>query len=234
MEPPRSGADRSPRSWDDRRNARARRPPCIAITGGQPMVTYKSLHDHAVVSFTGDGRLGVDLPAHRPRRHAGRAPLPHPRRAGHRLAGAGVVAALDHYLECTGRWRGAGGAAAHPGGLPTPSAQRRSCSRSATSAWPSAGRGCSTTRRGSTTRGPITARREHGDARCAAPHRRRHGHAAGRAGCSTAGASVRVPYGAEPSDRRVLDALAADVAVRPGEKPPRRLGGTGAPGSGRR
>ena len=38
------------------------------------------------------------------------------------------------------------------------------------------------------------------------------------------GASVRVPYGAEPSDRRVLDALAADVAVRPGEKPPRRLG----------
>ena len=38
------------------------------------------------------------------------------------------------------------------------------------------------------------------------------------------GACVRVPYAAEPSDRRVLDALAADVAVRPGEKPPRRLG----------
>ena len=36
------------------------------------------------------------------------------------------------------------------------------------------------------------------------------------------GACVRVPYAAEPSDRRVLDALAADVAG--GAKPPRRLG----------
>ena len=36
------------------------------------------------------------------------------------------------------------------------------------------------------------------------------------------GACVRVPYGAEPSDRRVLDALAASLAG--GAKPPRRLG----------
>ena len=51
------------------------------------MLTFKSLHDRAVVSFTGAVDWSsicdlVDLV-----RHAGREPLPHLHRAGHRLAG---------------------------------------------------------------------------------------------------------------------------------------------------
>ena len=185
------------------------------------MVTYKSLHDHAVVMFSG----GVDwtsvceltdLVDTLVERHF------HTRIELVIASPGGVVAALDHYLECTGRWRAQG---------------VRLRTRVVSHAFSAAavmlslgdervaGRGARLLYHPARVHdaGPITAREstEMHDAL-----RRIDDATVTRlvARVLDGGASVRVPYGAEPSDRRVLDALAADVAVRPGEKPPRRLG----------
>ena len=113
-------------------------------------------------------RLDLGLPTHRPRRHAGRAPLPHPHRAGHRLAGRGGGGArpLPRMHRAVA---GAGGAAAHPGGLPRLQRSGRHALARRRAGGPSAGRGCSTTRRGSTTRGRLPrARARRCTTRCAA------------------------------------------------------------------
>ena len=72
------------------------------------MMTYKSLHDRAVVSFTGDVDDWTsvcqltDLVDTLVERHF------HTRIELVIASPGGVVAALDHYLECTGRWRARG------------------------------------------------------------------------------------------------------------------------------
>ena len=185
------------------------------------MLTYKSLQDHAVVSFTGDVDWTsvcqlTDLVDTLVERHF---------QTHIELVVAspgGAVAALDHYLECTGRWRARG---------------VRLRTRVVSHAFSAAavmlslgdervaGRGARLLYHPARVHdaGPITARastemhdalRRIDDAMVARLVAR----------VLDGGASVRVPYGAEPSDRRVLDALAASVAGRPGEKPPRRLG----------
>ena len=185
------------------------------------MVTYKSLHDHAVVLFSGDVDWAsvcelTDLVDTLIERHF------HTRIELVIASPGGVVAALDHYLECAGRWRARG---------------VRLRTRVVSHAFSAAavmlslgdervaGRGARLLYHPARVHdaGPITAREstEMHDAL-----RRIDDATVTRlvARVLDGGASVRVPYGAEPSDRRVLDALAADVAVRPGEKPPRRLG----------
>ena len=138
------------------------------------------------------------------------------------------MAALDHYLECAGRWRARGvrlrtrvvSHAFSAAAVMLSLGDERVAERGARLLYHPARVHDA---------GPITAREstEMHDAL-----RRIDDATVTRlvARVLDGGASVRVPYGAEPSDRRVLDALAADVAVRPGEKPPRRVGGAGAPG----
>ena len=185
------------------------------------MVTYKSLHDHAVVMFSG----GVDwtsvceltdLVDTLVERHF------HTRIELVIASPGGVVAALDHYLECAGRWRARGvrlrtrvvSHAFSAAAVMLSLGDERVAERGARLLYHPARVHDA---------GPITAREstEMHDAL-----RRIDDATVTRlvARVLDGGASVRVPYGAEPSDRRVLDALAADVAVRPGEKPPRRLG----------
>ena len=185
------------------------------------MVTYKSLHDHAVVMFSGGVDWAsvcelTDLVDTLVERHF------HTRVELVIASPGGVVAALDHYLECAGRWRARG---------------VRLRTRVVSHAFSAAavmlslgdervaGRGARLLYHPARVHdaGPITAREstEMHDAL-----RRIDDATVTRlvARVLDGGASVRVPYGAEPSDRRVLDALAASVAVRPGEKPPRRVG----------
>ena len=185
------------------------------------MVTYKSLHDHAVVLFSG----GVDWTSvceltdtvdTLVERHF------HTRVELVIASPGGVVAALDHYLECTGRWRARGvrlrtrvvSHAFSAAAVMLSLGDERVAERGARLLYHPARVHDA---------GPITAREstEMHDAL-----RRIDDATVTRlvARVLDGGACVRVPYGAEPSDRRVLDALAADVAVRPGEKPPRRLG----------
>ena len=185
------------------------------------MVTYKSLHDHAVVMFSG----GVDWTSvceltdtvdTLVERHF------HTRIELVIASPGGVVAALDHYLDCTGRWRARGvrlrtrvvSHAFSAAAVMLSLGDERVAERGARLLYHPARVHDA---------GPITAREstEMHDAL-----RRIDEATVTRlvARVLDGGACVRVPYGAEPSDRRVLDALAADVAVRPGEKPPRRLG----------
>ena len=185
------------------------------------MVTYKSLHDHAVVLFSGDVDWAsvcqlTDLVDTLVERHF------HTRIELVIASPGGVVAALDHYLECTGRWRARGvrlrtrvvSHAFSAAAVMLSLGDERVAERGARLLYHPARVHDA---------GPITAREstEMHDAL-----RRIDDATVTRlvARVLDGGASVRVPYGAEPSDRRVLDALAADVAVRPGEKPPRRLG----------
>ena len=185
------------------------------------MVTYKSLHDHAVVLFSGDVDWTsvcqlTDLVDTLVERHF------HTRIELVVASPGGVVAALDHYLECTGRWRARGvrlrtrvvSHAFSAAAVMLSLGDERVAERGARLLYHPARVHDA---------GPITAREstEMHDAL-----RRIDDATVTRlvARVLDGGASVRVPYGAEPSDRRVLDALAADVAVRPGEKPPRRLG----------
>ena len=185
------------------------------------MVTYKSLHDHAVVLFSGDVDWAsvcqlTDLVDTLVERHF------HTRIELVIASPGGVVAALDHYLECTGRWRARGvrlrtrvvSHAFSAAAVMLSLGDERVAERGARLLYHPARVHDA---------GPITAREstEMHDAL-----RRIDDATVTRlvARVLDGGACVRVPYGAEPSDRRVLDALAADVAVRPGEKPPRRLG----------
>ena len=185
------------------------------------MVTYKSLHDHAVVLFSGDVDWAsvcqlTDLVDTLVERHF------HTRIELVIASPGGVVAALDHYLECTGRWRARGvrlrtrvvSHAFSAAAVMLSLGDERVAERGARLLYHPARVHDA---------GPITAREstEMHDAL-----RRIDDVMVARlvARVLDGGACVRVPYGAEPSDRRVLDALAADVAVRPGEKPPRRLG----------
>ena len=185
------------------------------------MVTYKSLHDHAVVLFSGDVDWAsvcqlTDLVDTLVERHF------HTRVELVIASPGGVVAALDHYLECTGRWRARGvrlrtrvvSHAFSAAAVMLSLGDERVAERGARLLYHPARVHDA---------GPITAREstEMHDAL-----RRIDDATVTRlvARVLDGGASVRVPYGAEPSDRRVLDALAADVAVRPGEKPPRRVG----------
>ena len=185
------------------------------------MVTYKSLHDHAVVLFSGDVDWTsvcqlTDLVDTLVERHF------HTRIELVIASPGGVVAALDHYLECTGRWRARGvrlrtrvvSHAFSAAAVMLSLGDERVAERGARLLYHPARVHDA---------GPITARestemhdalRRIDDATVTRLVER----------VLDGGASVRVPYGAEPSDRRVLEALAADVAVRPGEKPPRRLG----------
>ena len=183
------------------------------------MVTYKSLHDHAVVMFSG----GVDWTSvceltdtvdTLVERHF------HTRVELVIASPGGVVAALDHYLECTGRWRARGvrlrtrvvSHAFSAAAVMLSLGDERVAERGARLLYHPARVHDA---------GPITAREstEMHDAL-----RRIDDATVTRlvARVLDGGASVRVPYAAEPSDRRVLDALAADVAG--GAKPPRRLG----------
>ena len=183
------------------------------------MVEYESIHDHAVVMFTGDVDWTsicelTDLVDRLVERHF------HTRIELVIASPGGVVAALDHYLECTGRWR-ARGVRLHTRVV--------SHAFSAAAVMLSlgdervAGRGARLLYHPARVHdaGPITAREstEMHDAL-----RRIDDVMVARlvARVLDGGASVRVPYGAEPSDRRVLDALAASLAG--GAKPPRRLG----------
>ena len=185
------------------------------------MVTYKSLHDHAVVLFSGDVDWAsvcqlTDLVDTLVERHF------HTRIELVIASPGGVVAALDHYLECTGRWRARGvrlrtrvvSHAFSAAAVMLSLGDERVAERGARLLYHPARVHDA---------GPITAREstEMHDAL-----RRIDDATVTRlvARVLDGGACVRVPYGAEPSDRRVLEALAADVAVRPGEKPPRRLG----------
>ena len=185
------------------------------------MVTYKSLHDHAVVMFSGDVDWTsvcelTDLVDTLVERHF------HTRVELVIASPGGVVAALDHYLECTGRWRARGvrlrtrvvSHAFSAAAVMLSLGDERVAERGARLLYHPARVHDA---------GPITAREstEMHDAL-----RRIDDATVTRlvARVLDGGACVRVPYGAEPSDRRVLDALAADIAVRPGEKPPRRLG----------
>ena len=183
------------------------------------MVTYKSLHDHAVVLFSGDVDWTsvcqlTDLVDTLVERHF------HTRVELVIASPGGVVAALDHYLECTGRWRARGvrlrtrvvSHAFSAAAVMLSLGDERVAERGARLLYHPARVHDA---------GPITARestemhdvlRRIDDATVARLVAR----------VLDGGASVRVPYGAEPSDRRVLDALAADLAG--GAKPPRRLG----------
>ena len=183
------------------------------------MVTYKSLHDHAVVLFSGDVDWAsicqlTDLVDTLVERHF------HTRIELVIASPGGVVAALDHYLECAGRWRARGvrlrtrvvSHAFSAAAVMLSLGDERVAERGARLLYHPARVHDA---------GPITAREstEMHDAL-----RRIDDATVTRlvARVLDGGACVRVPYGAEPSDRRVLDALAADVAG--GAKPPRRLG----------
>ena len=183
------------------------------------MVTYKSLHDHAVVTFSGDVDWTsvcqlTDLVDTLVERHF------HTRIELVIASPGGVVAALDHYLECTGRWRARGvrlrtrvvSHAFSAAAVMLSLGDERVAERGARLLYHPARVHDA---------GPITAREstEMHDAL-----RRIDDATVTRlvARVLDGGASVRVPYGAEPSDRRVLDALAADLAG--GAKPPRRVG----------
>ena len=183
------------------------------------MVTYKSLHDHAVVLFSGDVDWTsicqlTDLVDTLVERHF------HTRIELVVASPGGVVAALDHYLECTGRWRARGvrlrtrvvSHAFSAAAVMLSLGDERVAERGARLLYHPARVHDA---------GPITAREstEMHDAL-----RRIDDATVTRlvARVLDGGASVRVPYGAEPSDRRVLDALAAGLVG--GAKPPRRLG----------
>ena len=183
------------------------------------MVTYKSLHDHAVVMFSGDVDWAsicelTDTVDWLVERHF------HTRIELVIASPGGVVAALDHYLECTGRWRARGvrlrtrvvSHAFSAAAVMLSLGDERVAERGARLLYHPARVHDA---------GPITAREstEMHDAL-----RRIDDATVTRlvARVLDGGACVRVPYGAEPSDRRVLDALAASLAG--GAKPPRRLG----------
>ena len=183
------------------------------------MVTYKSLHDHAVVLFSGDVDWAsvcqlTDLVDTLVERHF------HTRIELVIASPGGVVAALDHYLECTGRWRARGvrlrtrvvSHAFSAAAVMLSLGDERVAERGARLLYHPARVHDA---------GPITAREstEMHDAL-----RRIDDVMVARlvARVLDGGACVRVPYGAEPSDRRVLDALAAGLVG--GAKPPRRLG----------
>ena len=189
------------------------------------MLTYKSLHDRAVVSFTGEVDWSsictlVELVDTLVERHF------HTRIELVIASPGGLVAALDHYVECAGQWRARG---------------VRVNTRVVSEAFSAAavmlslgdervaGRGARLLYHAARVRdaGPITARAstEMHDVlsrvdeamverlvdRVLAGGRR----------------PARVPYAAEGSDRRVLDALCACLGGSEG-KPPRRLGALAA------
>ena len=183
------------------------------------MVKYESLHDHAVVMFSGDVDWTsicelTDTVDWLVERHF------HTRIELVIASPGGVVAALDHYLECTGRWRARGvrlrtrvvSHAFSAAAVMLSLGDERVAERGARLLYHPARVHDA---------GPITAREstEMHDAL-----RRIDDATVTRlvARVLDGGACVRVPYGAEPSDRRVLDALAASLAG--GAKPPRRLG----------
>ena len=183
------------------------------------MVTYKSLHDHAVVMFSGDVDWTsicqlTDLVDTLVERHF------HTRIELVIASPGGVVAALDHYLECAGRWRARGvrlrtrvvSHAFSAAAVMLSLGDERVAERGARLLYHPARVHDA---------GPITARESTemhdvlsriDDAMVARLVAR----------VLDGGASARVPYAAEPSDRRVLDALAADLVG--GAKPPRRVG----------
>ena len=182
------------------------------------MLTYKSLHDHAVVSFTGDVDWSsicelADLVDTLVERHF------HTRIELVIASPGGLVAALDHYVECAGRWR-ARGVRLHTRVV--------SHAFSAAAVMLSlgdervAGRGARLLYHAARFQdaGPVTARAstEMHDV-LSRIDEAMVGRLVERV-LDGGRPPVRVPYAAERSDRRVLDALAACL----GAKPPRRLG----------
>ena len=186
------------------------------------MLTYKSLHDRAVVSFTGDVDWSsicklIDLVDTLVERHF------HTCIELVIASPGGLVAALDHYVERAGQWRGQG---------------VRLHTRVVSDAFSAAavmlslgdervaGGGARLLYHPARVHdaGPITARAstEMHDAlsRIDEAMVARLVERVLDGGRPPA----RVPYAAEPSDRRVLDALAACLGGRPGGKPQRRLG----------
>ena len=184
------------------------------------MLTYKSLHDRAVVSFTGEVDWTsvcqlvevVDTLVECHFHTCIELVIASP---------GGAVAALDHYLECTGRWRAKGvrlhtrvvSHAFSAAAVMLSLGDERVAERGARLLYHPAR---------ITDAGPVTARAstEMHDALSRADDAM-VARLVGRvlAGGRTPGP---VPYAAEPSDRRVLDALAASVAG--GARAPRRLG----------
>ena len=184
------------------------------------MLTYKSLHDRAVVSFTGDVDWTsvcqlvevVDTLVECHFHTCIELVIASP---------GGAVAALDHYLECAGRWRAKGvrlhtrvvSHAFSAAAVMLSLGDERVAERGARLLYHPAR---------ITDAGPVTARAstEMHDALSRADDAM-VARLVGRvlAGGRTPGP---VPYAAEPSDRRVLDALAASVAG--GARAPRRLG----------
>ena len=182
------------------------------------MLTYKSLHDRAVVSFTGD----VDWPSICNLVDLVDALVEHHFHICIELvidSPGGLVAALDHYVECTCRWRAKGVR------LRTRVVSHASSAAAVMLSLGDervAGRGARLLYHAARVHdaGPITARAstEMHDALS-----RIDDAMVGRLVERVLDGGkppVRVPYAAERSDRRVLDALAACL----GPKPPRRLG----------
>ena len=182
------------------------------------MLTYKSLHDRAVVSFTGDVDWPsicdlVDLVDTLIERHF------HTCIELVIASPGGLVAALDHYVECAGQWRAKGvrlrtrvvSHAFSAAAVMLSLGDERVAGRGARLLYHAAR---------ITDAGPVTARAstemhdELSRIDDAMVGRLVERVLDGRR------PPVRVRYAAERSDRRVLDALAACL----GAKPPRRLG----------
>ena len=186
------------------------------------MLTYKSLHDHAVVSFTGEVDWPsicalVDLVDTLVERHF------HTRIELVIASPGGMVAALDHYVECVRRWRAQGvrlrtrvvSHAFSAAAVMLSLGEERVAGRGARLLYhmarvQDAG---PVTARASTEMHDVLSRID--DAMVARLVDRV---------LEGGSAAAEGPCGAEPSDRRVLDALAASLAERGGAKPPRRLG----------
>lgn len=182
------------------------------------MLTYKSLHDRAVVSFAGD----VDWPAICDLADLVDTLVEHHFHTCIELVIAspgGLVAALDHYVECAGRWRARGvrlrtrvvSHAFSAAAVMLSLGDERVAGRGARLLYHAA--------RFQDT-GPVTARAstEMHDV-LSRIDEAMVGRLVERV-LDGGRPPVRVPYAAERSDRRVLDALAACL----GAKPPRRLG----------
>ena len=182
------------------------------------MLTYKSLHDRAVVSFTGEVDWSsvcdlVDLVDTLVERHF------HTCIELVIASPGGLVAALDHYVECAGRWRARGvrlrtrvvSEAFSAGAVMVSLGDERVAGRGARLLYHPARVHDA---------GPVTARAstEMHDA-LSRIDEAMVGRLVERA-LAGGRAAARVPYAAERSDRRVLDALAVCLEG----KAPRRLG----------
>ena len=186
------------------------------------MLTYKSLHDRAVVSFSGDVDWPsicdlVDLVDTLVERHFHTCielVIDSP---------GGLVAALDHYVECAGQWRAKGvllrtrvvSHAFSAAAVMLSLGDERVAGRGARLLYHAAR---------VLDAGPITARAStemHDE--LSRIDDAMVGRLVERV-LDGGRPAVRVRYAAERSDRRVLDALAACLAGGGGAKPPRRLG----------